>query len=343
MSELIDQLQRVQEVSFEDARNIGAWVVMATLPATVAVASYDYFVKPKSTIEGIKGSDDDLLPEAARVNNGRLWNRVKLWAPPIAGSLGLSLLGVQALDPELTNEYEVEETLSTQVLNVVDASTSMRLTTDMDGDTSRLDIVDEIIANSARALPDGVEMGSIVFGANVEVDIPLTRDINELVGGVDRSMVDPNGGSLVEALELAESVLGGSSTIAGESLAVFTDGTVETPGSAANIIESIADDGKKVTIVLTGTNDGSFERSEFDAEPTDSSVKSGPFNGLDDHENITVVQTTNVAVAQQLIGDTITTTKTITEKEPVVIFGTIGVPLIMLAGLSWLRRTRKRI
>jgi hypothetical protein len=341
---LVEQAAQAQQetgLSFEDARNIAGWAVISALPVAAVTSMYDYVRTPNSAIEGVKAPNDDLLPDAAKMNKGKFINRIKRWTPPLVGALGLSLLGAQMLDPQETTSYEVDEVQTNQVVNVIDASTTMIHTqVDEDG-TTRFDLVEGIVRDTALTLPEGVEMGNVLFGKNVLTADPLTTDTQELTDPLDVSGIDSNGGSLKEAITLADSLLGGSSSIGNESLVLFTDGTVEMPNEAANTLERIADSGKQVTLVLTGPSNASYTL-DYSVEPIDSSVQAGPFAALDDNENITVIETDGTVQATSAIASTVTTTKTVYEQEPVEIFGQLGMPLILAAGLVWLRRTRNR-
>ncbi|MDO8265984.1 MAG: vWA domain-containing protein [Candidatus Saccharibacteria bacterium] len=341
MSDLLNQVQNIDSLSFEDARNTAAYIGMAVLPAITGVAVLDYFRTPRTDADSLKGADPELLGEVVDdERSGRFKSRFGRWGSPMLIGLGISVASLSLLAP--TTEHETTIT-GTKTLMVVDGSYSMSETTDMSNpNQTRLSAVMDSIATSSRSFPKDLMAGTVVFGNNAEVFAPLTTDRTLLTGDVDSSKIDPNGGALNQAVSLGDSILSGSDNSTGQStMFIFTDGTVDSPDLASAEIQSVAEKGTKVVLVMPGTSDGNYIRSQYDS-PIPSGVQNIQFEELDALENVEIVTTNDESEIQNVIDNRINIQTKRTERKSTNIFTLAGGLLASAGFMSNIRRTWKR-
>ena len=150
-----------------------------------------------------------------------------------------------------------------------------------------------------------------------------------------------NGADAVSALELADNVLDGAGNSGGENLLFYTDGTVDNAGETIETIRTIAESGKNVSVVLTGTDTGEYTRSEFDVTPISSAVNTAEFAELADIENVTVIEAESTEDAVDVLREDVKKKSKTTEDRPVDLFTYGGIGLGVLGGIETARRKFK--
>lgn len=341
MSDLLNQISHLNTLNFEDAKNMAAYAGMAVLPASVAVFGVDYFRNPRSSAQGMAGAEIDTLEQVSQIREGRFKSRLARWGAPILLAAGASTLSVNMLEPTL----EYETTLpDTEAVFVVDGSDSMYYTDDMSGAIdNRLESSVSVLNNSLGMLPEDMSIGIYGFGETYSQIRPLevSRDeltLDELTDGI----ATKGSGNLTSALNAANIALDSSSNEGTESVVILTDGTIEDIEAANQKIEEMSEDGKNVLVALTGTEDGTYKRSEFDTRDYGSAVQGEQFAGLDDLEGVTVIETDNPEEITVAIDDFIDKSTEDTERRPTSLFTMAGAGLIAAGVLQSIYRTWKR-
>ncbi len=350
MSDFINQLPGVGSMSFEDAYNTAAYIGMATLPVITGVAVVDYFRTPKTNEASSVGADPELLDQVvAEEKDGRFKSRAGKWGTWLLVGAGATVASVSLLDPQI----EYETTLpGVETLAVIDSSYTMANTADMTDGATRLSSVFDAFTEASKSFPTDLKAGVVLFGSNAMTTSPLTTDRGLLSeglidvttdeNGIERPVVDPNGGDISTGVQLGIDILSGSENIGGETLFLFTDGTVEKPETAVASIIKASENGTNVVVVVPGTEVGSYTRSEYDPNPIDSGVDTSVFNLLEGAENVEVILTNDSAELQEIIEDRVSTQTISIEKRPTNLFTIAGASIAALGILSGIRKTWKR-
>ena len=350
MSDIINQLQAVGTISFEDARHIGAYVGMSALPLITGIAVVDYFRTPKTNEAGAKGTDVELLEQTVvEEKDGRFKSRVSKWGTWLLVGTGISVASISLLDPQIESETTLP---GVETLAVIDASYTMSSTADMIDGTTRLSSVFDTFTEASKSFPADLKAGVVLFGSDSKTVSPLTTDrellwngLNNVFideNGIERPVVDPNGGNITTGVQLGIDILSGSENEGGETLFVFTDGTVENPETAVESILEASQNGTNVVVLMPGTADGSYTRSKYDPNPIDSGVDVSVFDSLADVENVEVISTNDSIELQKIIDSRVSTQTTSTEKRPTDLFKIAGATIAGLGVLSGIRKTWKR-
>lgn len=330
-------LNIVEGMTFEDARNRAAYAVMATLPVSAIAATVDHFRSSKTTEPGMTGHDVELTGVVHNEHKGRLGASTRRWGAYLIVAAGFSLAGVHMLDPVADAEVTIED--STTLL-IIDQSNSMRYTADMGDSLTRSVAVNTALEIAVHDVSPKIGIGAITYGATSETAAPVSTDRNVLLEAIKNSGVDPNGIALADALHDARNVLAGQS---GETknLVVVTDGIVDNKDEVSKELQEAVAAQENVTIIVTGTEGGSYVRTQFDTEPTPSSATTEAFNGI---EGITVIQVTTTDEIANNIENSIKKTTIETVKKPFTLFKNAAIVLVGLgmAGLG-LQKLRKRI
>lgn len=253
------------------------------------------------------------------------------------------------LDPQI----EYETTLpGVETLAVIDSSYTMSNTADMTNGSTRLSSVFDSFTAASKSFPADLKAGVVLFGSDAITTSPLTTDRGLLSdglnntfideNGIERPVVDPNGGDVSSGVQLGIDILGGSENVGGETLFVITDGTVENPETAVENIIKASENGTNVVVVMPGTADGSYTRSDYDPNPIDSGVDTSVFDSLLGIENVEVISTDDVEEVQEIIDSRVGAQTTSTEKRPTDIFKIAGGFIAGLGVLSGIKKTWKR-
>lgn len=181
-------------------------------------------------------------------------------------------------------------------VDVVDASNSMRYTTDLgESRASRFSVASKAISEADYS----GKLGVIQTGANSLPVVPVSRDWKSNRHSILTPSVNPNSGKLVPALELAERLLPINKVDKSKregTINLITDGTSDdTPGEMTQEIKQLRKDGVKLRVILTGTS-GSTYRTPTDSKPVASSVQPELFNAAG-HDNVKQAQTVKEVTA----------------------------------------------
>jgi len=340
MSEIINQLTNIQNISYEDARNTVGYIGMSVLPVVGVMTAVDYFRKPVVSHESVKGAEADILEEVvAEEKTGHFKNRMEKWGGPLLLAAGATTFAVNALDPQLEYEKAVP---GVEFVTVIDESYSMQFTEDMsEGDQTRKNALNNIVNEEKSKLPNESNAEIILLGKNEKVVAPLSTDRPDLDELLNENTILQNGADAVSALELADNVLDGAGNSGGENLLFYTDGTVDNAGETIETIRTIAESGKNVSVVLTGTDTGEYTRSEFDVTPISSAVNTAEFAELADIENVTVIEAESTEDAVDVLREDVKKKSKTTEDRPVDLFTYGGIGLGVLGGIETARRKFK--
>ena len=350
MNDLINQIQAVGSMSFEDARNTVAYVGMSALPIVMGKATIDYFSTPNTNRPSASGADAELVEETViEEKEGRFKSRLNEWGTFLLIGTGVTVASVSFLDPQI----EYGTTLpGVEALAVIDSSYTMSNTADMSDGSTRLSSVFDAFSDASKSFPGDLKAGVVLFAGDSMTTSPLTTDRTLLSSGlsnvfidengIERPVVDPNGGDISAGVQLGIDILSGSENLGGETLFVFTDGTVENPETAVDSIIETSLNGTNVVVVMPGTAEGSYTRSDFDPNPIDSGVDASVFDSLADIENVEVISTNDIDELQEIIDRRVSTQTTSTEKRPTNLFLIAGSIIGGLGFFRGLRETGKR-
>lgn len=350
MSEVINQLQAVGSISLEDTRNTLAYVGLSVLPIIAGVAAVDYFRTPKTNETSLVGADPELLDEVAtEERQGRFKSRLNQWGTWLLVGTGVTVASVSLLDPQVEHETTLP---GVETLTVIDSSYTMSSTADMTNGSTRLSSVFDAFTEASKAFPNDLKAGVVLFGSDAMTTSPLTTDRTLLSNGlsnifidengIERPIVDPNGGDISTGVQLGIDILSGSENEGGETLFVFTDGTVENPENAVEGIIKASENGTNIVVVVPGTENGSYTRSDYDPNPIDSGVDTSVFDSLAAIENVEVIATNDVEELQEIIDSRVGAQTTSTEKRPTNLFSIAGGFVAGLGVLSGIKKTWKR-
>ena len=334
MREVISQLQNIGSITVEDPTNplgIAAISAGVLVPGTLLLA--DYYRNPRTSHEGI-AADAELaqlaIEEAPK--DGKFKSSLKRWGDIMLIGAGASIAAISLLNPQLESEKTIT---GVETMHVIDGSLSMQYTHDMSNGDTRFDATTTALTNAANSIDTDVKTGAVLFGQSTKVASPLTRDRDLFSSSIVSTEIDANGGSLAEAVTLANDVLHGSDNTAGEALFVYSDGTIDDKSRAIDELRTIADQGTEVVIVMPGTPDGSFTLTQFDAAPTPSGVDAAGFAQLDkENDNVKVIAADTMQEIQKIILEQ--TAKETTQKtvQDTSLFWLSGLAMAVV-GASW--------
>ena len=319
------------DIQFEDLRNVAGYVAMSALPIAAGVFCRDVVSRPETSVRGIGGGDDVALGVGAEERKGRFGSTLRRHASVLLGSAGVAVAGITLLGP--VTEYEVQTPGSDAVL-VVDYSSSMQLTEDMEGGISRSTTVENALSDVSSRIDD---MHVIVYGAN-SATLPAETELSELSDAVASAEIDPNGLALETALSDAQNIIEG----AGEgtrNVVVVSDGIIEDKLAVRNTLTEMTEQGISVSAIVPGTEDGTYVTSEYQQVPFPSGATIEPFENL---IGVEVNQTTQASAITVAVENGINKDATTTETRPVRTFLYTGLSFIFGGLLVAMRDKRQK-
>ena len=196
---------------------------------------------------------------------------------------------------------------------------------------------------TSSTFPADLKTGVILFGQDTKLTTPLTIDRVSLQTGIAADQVNSNGGDLDSALSLASDVLASSDNAGNDTIMVYTDGTIENRDAAMATLTEIAQTGTEVLIVMPGTADGSFVRTQFDASPTLSGVNTSGFESVDKQfDNVKVMTADTAAEIQKIIVEQTAKQTQETSKRSTNVFLYLGGAVAALGAFVGIRKDWKR-
>lgn len=197
---------------------------------------------------------------------------------------GLALAGGSHFADPRIETLVPDESAATVV--IMDSSLSMLNTTDMGGkDTSRY----EAALGGLNRIDYEGSLGVVSFAANQAVSVPLTHNWRSGMDTLTSPSVNPNGGNLAPALELAASLLptetdeGQTGTRRGGNILLISDGTVEdAPEVIAAQAKTLRERGIGVNVVVPGAKEATY--TVGGSEPVSSGARTDIFSVLTEQE-----------------------------------------------------------
>lgn len=258
-------------------------------------------------------------------------------APAWAMTAGIGFLALQVLGSPTYESTTVDSTAN--VIIVKDASLSMRNTKDIGSlGMTRAGAVD-IGLQKASASYAG-NLGIVQSGANVRVTLPLGKAKDRLVQA-EKPKVDPNGGQIISAINLAVSLLPTAKNGQHEgSLVVISDGTVDDKATeVAATAVALKKEGVTVKVIVPGTAQGKYELGA-NRQQIQSGASPEVFAGFGAKN---VIEAKDAKGIDQAIQETLVDAGTSHEDRPWYVPGIIGA-LLLGGGIArdkWQRATRK--
>lgn len=342
VSEIINQLQGLGSISFEDAKNtLGIAAIAAGVAIPASLAAADYFRNPRTTEEPLVGdiesAEKALDAEGKQGKINSVWSRWGKWA--VLG-MGVSVASIQALQPTIEFEKSVPDS---QVMHVIDVSESMQLTSDMVGNETRFAAVASSLLGASNTFPTDLNAGIIQFGQDTKLTTPLSTDRVALQAGLVVNQVSSNGSNLESALSLAADVSANNANTGNDAIMVYTDGTIENREATIETLTEIAQTGTEIVIVMPGTVDGNFVRTEYDINPTPSGVKTAGFDLIDkEFENVQVFTADTATDIQNIISEQTTQQTIQTATRSTNIFLYVGSAIAAFGAFLGMRKDWKR-
>ncbi len=342
MSEIINQIQDISTLSFEDAKSMFGWgAIAAGIAIPAALISVDYFRNPKTSQDALVGDIEiaETSIEAAG-NEGKFKSKFNRWGKWALMGTGVSIMAVQALGPQLEYETTVPDS---EFMHIVDASESMQFTSDMDGDLTRYVSVSDSLIAAAKTFPVDARSGVVLFGDDVALTSALSTDRTTLATGLVANQINANGGNLQAALALGSDILAGSDNAGNDALMVYTDGTIQNREAAMVQMTEIAQTGTEIIVVMPGTADGNFVRTPYDVNPTPSGVDTTGFGSIDGlFDNVSVITAANSAEIQKIIEEQTAKQTQETSKRSTNLFWYVGGAVAALGAAIGMRKDWNR-
>ncbi len=205
-------------------------------------------------------------------------HRYQRLSPLIWTTIGLGIAGTgYASGAEKVNE---NSSRNAQIVGVVDASTTMDRTKDIEGKTRFQAVMDAIRGND-----DYRGRASIIeFARQPNTRVAMSSDWRDNIGDTGKPEVDTNGGDLAGAMEIALQQLPvtrkpGEATIRRGAVMIVSDGTISsTPGEMSIIVSDPANKNVKFRVIVPGTDGGTYTLPG--TAPEKSGVKPQTFEGF---------------------------------------------------------------
>ncbi len=312
-------------VNFDVANDLVVYTGMAVPTALAAgIIAREYFRGSKPVHDGIIGAEDDAITAMESAPQNRLRSVVGKRATMLALA-SATTFGIPALlSPYTTEEVTVP---GSEAVFVVDLSRTMTETMDMSDGSSRLDAVSTAMTLVMPDMPDDLRVGLITFGEQSDVVVPLTTDRNLLNIPTSDQTEGQAFSFITEGVNLGQSTLKGSDNTASDIMFVVSDGTVDKQEDMTSALIESAESGTKVAIIVTGTKEGTYSRTEFDPSPTASAVNPETFSVAAEHKNIEVFEATSPLEIQEIIQENIDNATKKDINTPFTLFRNLAVGL----------------
>lgn len=280
-------------------------------------------------------------------SQSRVGNRVTQSSWRRLGSTMLIMTGLGLAGAAWFGDAKIETTndnSDAKTVFVVDGSLSMLHTKDVGSKQSRF----EMVKNALGSVDDSGNAAFVEFAANNHLVEPMTADWQAAASELGTKNVDPNGGQLVSALELAASVLPRESSSAtkkpanrGETVLVISDGTIEDTqeisGTTKDTEEALKEELSTLRlqniqskVIIAGKEKASYNLHDGSGN-IDSGIDAHVFDGFG-QKNIKVADTEKetIAAINTFTSKTGNTTKQDRWKLPFVIAASL-----FAGGLGW--------
>lgn len=206
---------------------------------------------------------------------GRKQARRDRLAPVLAEVAGLGLVAAQFLGHP-TYESTITDTHA-NVIAVEDVSFSMAQTHDLGSATITRD---QAVATALETAPYKGSLGVIQAAASAKVAVPLNKNWHSYKNELHKGLVDPNGGQIVQAMDLAGSLLQQAAAKHEGTVVVVSDGTVDDSGEAiATEAAKLEKEGIVLKAVVVGTGEGTYSLNGS-KQQTPSPVQPDRFDGF---------------------------------------------------------------
>ena len=253
MSELTKQLFQSVEHLPQGLEHPGAAV--GSLVAVGAALAAEYFMFNQSQEKfAVPFPNAALLERAVTPDYAK--NRRARLAGTLAMTAGAGLVAFQLLGQPTYESTELNR--AANVIAVRDVSWSMLYTKDLGVTRSAA------VGAGLRAASYAGSLGIVQMGASARVVLPLTEKWQSRLATAEKVQVDPNGGQMVSAINLAESLLPLSNHGKAEgTIVILSDGTIEQgPADIAAVAQRLKRDGVAIKVVVPGTAAGEYTLSE---------------------------------------------------------------------------------
>lgn len=262
----------------------------------------------------------------------------------------LTIVGAGIITASVLTQPTVESTTHVDhgsEIAVLDSSISMLDTHDMSGGETRFDAAEQAL----MSLPNTVNLGVVQFGANAKNTVPLGPKNNKTLENLsnDANEVNPNGGNVADAIDLALSDLPnvGNTTKKSGEIIILSDGTVDpdsaisgsTTGNTISVEAAKAtNDGVTVKVIIPGTTKGQYYYEGTGPYPDGvtptSYISFGKHNIVTTDSSETVASSATVALNKL----SATTEKQVPWYPPYV----LGIGLVATGGFIASRRKRTK-
>lgn len=228
---------------------------LALLLGVLALAAAYLVLQVRRRHYAVRFTNLDLLSSVAPRRPG--WRR---HLPAAAVALGLAALVVALARP--VHEVQVAKEEATVML-VIDVSRSMEAT---DVAPSRMASARDAASGFVEELPDGFDIGLVVFDGSARVLSTPTQDhdaILDAIAGIETGHATAAGEGLHAALEAIEVAQEGDTAAEGDapsaSVVLLSDGATTVGMPVADAAEEAVEMGVPVSTITFGTADGELE------------------------------------------------------------------------------------
>lgn len=229
--------------------------------------------------------EKQVLPSRSQARRDRL-------APMLAELAGAGLLAAQFLGHP-TYESSIADTHA-NVIAIEDVSFSMAQTHDLGSDAVTRD---QAVATALGEVPYKGSLGVIQTAASTKVTVPLNKDWLSYKAALGKDSVDPNGGQLVQAMDLAGSLLAQAGAKHEGTIVVVSDGTVDDSPEAINSeVAKLKKEGITLKAVVIGTAEGTYNLANS-KQQVSSAVQPDRFDGFGS-DNVVQVKTIQAVNAE---------------------------------------------
>jgi hypothetical protein len=339
--ELIDRAQEFRTIGLANPRDL---VAISCVGAAITAEFFAFRDRRENSattdLPGYEAGDDVLAEQSiVGTTTGKKAIIKNRWREFRTLGWGSAALGVSMMGPTLDREVPVPDAAA---VIIVDDSTPMRLTQDMENEeTRRLSTQNGL--RLAFPLPEDLSVGVVNFGAEAEVALGLSLDRELLIEAIDEQNSDPTSSNLADALKSAQDIFEGYTVQdAPRAVVVMTDGGVDDPDGVREQLTLLASEGIDVSVIVTGTEDGSFKRTPYDEQSIDSSIETAPFSDINGVDVVTV--NSSQQIGNELV-DGFDDISTATETSPAGFSKYLRIGGAVAMGIGFfggLRRTRER-
>ncbi len=249
---------------------------------------------------------------------------------PLAMTAGAGLVAFQLFGQPIYESTELNH--EANVVVVRDVSSSMLNTKDLGVTRSAA------VSAGLREASYAGSLGIVQTGASPRVVLPLGSNWHGGLAPAEKIQVDPNGGQMVPAMNLAESLLPLSNHSKREgTIVVISDGTIEQgPADIAAVVQRLKHDGVALKVVVPGTAAG-----EYTLPKTDRAVPAGASAAVFAAVGATnIVETKTAPTTKQAIKEALVDAGTTRQQHPWNVPGAIGIALF---GAGLVRDITQRI